>query len=88
MRFRAVTPIGLKSPNSLSHDIPSVLRRTVNVSEGVEGVSISMECVRVGVLLWPVPAVLIPCAFGLSPKFSTPVEKTVENRPESSVLTF
>ena len=23
---------------------------------------------------------LIPCAFGLSPKFSTPVEKTVENR--------
>src|SRR3954465_9625176 len=28
----------------------------------------------------PVPAVVIPCAFGLSPKFSTPVEKTVENR--------
>src|SRR6476646_2400826 len=27
-----------------------------------------------------IPAVLITCAFGLSPKFSTPVEKTVENR--------
>src|ERR1700709_2292958 len=26
------------------------------------------------------PAVVIPCAFGLSPEFSTPVEKTVENR--------
>src|ERR1700747_2385797 len=25
-----------------------------------------------------------PCAFGLSPKFSTPVEKTVEKRRESS----
>src|SRR3954464_2334796 len=26
------------------------------------------------------PGVVIPCAFGLSPEFSTPVEKTVENR--------
>src|SRR5689334_14228645 len=26
------------------------------------------------------PAAVNPCAFGLSPKFSTPVEKTVENR--------
>ena len=26
------------------------------------------------------PAAAIPCTFGLSPKFSTPVEKTVENR--------
>jgi hypothetical protein len=79
MRLGAVTRVGLKSPNSLSHDIPSVLRRTVNVSERVQGVSISEECVRVGVL---------PMAgsgrsdsmrfFGLSPKFSTPVEKTVE----------
>ena len=83
MRFRAVTRVGLKSPNSLSHDIPSVLRRTVNGSERLQGVSISEECVTVGVLLWPVPAVVIPCAFGLSPKFSTPVEKTVENSPES-----
>jgi hypothetical protein len=24
-----------------------------------------------------------PCTFGLSPKFSTPVEKAVENRPKS-----
>ena len=51
MRLRAVTRIGLKSPNSLSHDIPSVLRRTVNVSERVQGVSIFPDCVRVGVLL-------------------------------------
>ena len=50
MRLGAVTRIGLKSPNSLSHDIPSVLRRTVNVSERVRGVSIFDECVRVGVL--------------------------------------
>jgi hypothetical protein len=50
MRLGAMTRVGLKSPNSLSHDIPSVLRRTVNVSEGVPGVSISEECVRVGVL--------------------------------------
>jgi hypothetical protein len=83
MRLRAMTRIGLKSSNSLSHDIPSVLRRTVNVSEPIRGVSISEEegeCVTVGGLLKPLPAVLIPCAFGLSPKFSTPVEKTVENR--------
>jgi hypothetical protein len=85
MRLRAVTRIGLKSPNSLSHDIPSVLRRTVNVSERIQGVSISEECVRVCVLQRSTPAVVIPCAFGLSPKFSTPVEKTVENRPESIV---
>ena len=83
MRLRAMTRIGLKSPNSLSHDIPSVLRRTVNVSERIQGVSISEECVRVCVLQRSTPAVVIPCAFGLSPKFSTPVEKTVENRPES-----
>ena len=51
MRLGAMTRIGLKSPNSLSHDIPSVLRRTVNVSERVQGVSISEEYVRVGVLL-------------------------------------
>ena len=51
MRLGAMTRIGLKSPNSLSHDIPSVLRRTVNVSQGVQGVSIFEECVRVGVLL-------------------------------------
>src|SRR3954466_1903017 len=38
------------------------------------------RCVRVCVLLRPVPAVVIPCSFGLSPKFSTPVEKSVENR--------
>ena len=82
MRFRAVARIGLKSANSLGHDIPSVLRRTVNVSERVRGVSISEECATVGLLLGPVPAVVIPCAFGLSPKFSTPVEKTVENRAE------
>jgi hypothetical protein len=81
MRLGAMTRIGLKSPNSLSHDIPSVLRRTVNVSQRVQGVSIFPECVRVGLRLQgPVPAVVIQCAFGLSPKFSTPVEKTVENR--------
>ena len=51
MRLRAVTRIGLKRANSLSHDIPSVLRRTVNVSEGLQGVSIFLDCVRVGVLL-------------------------------------
>ena len=51
MRLRAVTRIGLKRANSLSHDIPSVLRRTVNVSERVQGVSIFPDCVRVGVLL-------------------------------------
>ena len=79
MRLGPMTRIGLKSPNSLSHDIPSVLRRTVNVSERVQGVSISEECVTVGLLLRPSPAVVIPCAFGLSPEFSTPVEKTVEN---------
>ena len=78
-----MTRIGLKSPNSLSHDIPSVLRRTVNVSERIQRVSISVECVKVSVLLQSIPAVAIPCAFGLSPKFSTPVEKTVENRRES-----
>ena len=51
MRLGAVTRIGLKSPNSLSHDIPSVLRRTVNVSERVQGVSISEECGSC--LAWP-----------------------------------
>ena len=78
-----MTRVGLKRSNSLSHDIPSVLRRTVNVSERIERVSIIVECVRVSVLLQSIPAVVIPCAFGLSPKFSTPVEKTVENRQES-----
>ena len=48
MRFGAMTRIGLKSPNSLSHDIPSVLRRTVNVSERVQGVSISDGVLVVG----------------------------------------
>ena len=51
MRLRAVTRVGLKSANSLSHDIPSVLRRTVNVSERVRGVSIFVEYVRVGLRL-------------------------------------
>lgn len=50
MRLRTMTRIGLKSPNSLSHDIPSLLRRTVNVSERLQGVSISEEYVTVGVL--------------------------------------
>lgn len=57
MRLRAVTVVGLKSPNSLSHDIPSVLRRTVNVNERVQGVSISKECVTVGLL----PGQFRPC---------------------------
>ena len=63
-------------------------KRTVNVSERAsESVNAEWLCVRVGVLRdsrTRLPARL-HAAFGLSPKFSTPVEKTVEN-PESAVL--
>lgn len=47
MRLLAMARIGLKSSNSLSHDNPSEMKRTVNVSDSLEGVSISVECVRV-----------------------------------------
>src|SRR3954463_10323457 len=50
------------------------------LANGLIGCQSPGRCVRVCVLLRPVPAVVIPCAFGLSPKFSTPVEKSVENR--------
>jgi len=47
MRLLTMAGIGLKSSNSLSHDYPSEMKRTVNVSDSLEGVSISAECVRV-----------------------------------------
>ena len=47
MRLLTMAGIGLKSSNSLSHDNPSEMKRTVNVSDSLEGVSISVECVRV-----------------------------------------
>jgi len=81
MRLGTMTRIGLKSPNSLSHDIPSVLRRTVNVSERVRGVSITLTVLQ-SASSSRIQPVVNPCPFGLSPKFSTPVEKTVENRPK------
>ena len=80
MRLRAVTRIGLKSPNSLSHDIPSVLRRTVNVSERVLRVSIKRQVCYSRRPFSKHSSAVIPCTFGLFPEFSTPVEKTVENR--------
>jgi hypothetical protein len=54
------------------------MKRTVNVSDSLEGVSIRQECGTVGGFLDPTFDAVIPCTFGLSPKFSTPVEKAVE----------
>jgi hypothetical protein len=34
------------------------------------------------------PGDVNPCAFGLSPEFSTPVEKTVENHEISSISAY
>ena len=62
------------------HDVPSERDRTANVSEGVPRVSIQCDCVRVDVLSEALVRPARSCVFGLSPKFSTPVEKTVENR--------
>src|SRR3954469_1117050 len=61
------------------------MKRTVNVSERVRKVSMEGECATVGVLhtaaSGTVQDAANPCSFGLSPEFSTPVEKPVENRP-------
>src|SRR6478736_2686876 len=48
-----------------------------NAFKGCQSFRIMLESASFSELI---PAVLIPCAFGLSPKFSTPVEKSVENR--------
>ena len=85
VRLLAVTRVGLKRAHSLGHDIPS---REIEPSMLANGFGEcqstgAQECATVGVLLWPVPAAVDPCSFGLSPKFSTPVEKTVENRGET-----
>src|SRR6185503_8879648 len=97
VRLLPVTRIGLKRAHSLGHEIPS-RRRAVRASARqtalIEPLMLSngfrecqstgaQECATVGVLLWPVPAAVDPCSFGLSPEFSTPVEKTVENRGEA-----
>ena len=81
--------IGLKRAFTF-HRGASVEKRTLNVSEAVPSVSIapggSEECQsRPNVLESPSFTAVVsfrraPCTFGLSPKFSTPVEKTVENR--------
>jgi hypothetical protein len=59
--------------------------RTLNVTGPFGECQSAQDCVRVCVLLrsWRSWEPQPPCAFGLSPKFSTPVEKTVENRRES-----
>jgi hypothetical protein len=82
MRLPAVARVGLKRPNALGHDIPSGVKRTNNVSERLGRVSIVAECATVAVLLGPFGRV-IPCNFGLSPEFSTPVEKAVQKQGET-----
>src|SRR5829696_6920325 len=57
------------------------MKRTVNVSDSFEEVSISSDCVTVGGFPGTLLSAVIQCTFGLSPKFSTPVEKAVEKPP-------
>jgi len=84
MRSPTAARIGLKRAFTF-HGESWDLKRTVNVSEGIPRVSIERRCVTVCVL--PTAFGLGPakCVFGLSPKFSTPVEKTVENRQELTI---
>jgi hypothetical protein len=56
MRLLAMTRIGLKSPDSLGHDIPSRCKRNFNGSGSVRGVSITSECATVCLLHSPGPA--------------------------------
>jgi hypothetical protein len=53
VRLLAMARVGLKSAESLGHDIPSEWKRTLNVSGTLRKVSINSECVTVGVLLAP-----------------------------------
>jgi hypothetical protein len=77
MGFLTVASIRLERALAL-HEVPSV-KRTFNVSEGVPKVSTLMGCATVCVLLENDSNHLSSsCVFGLLPKFSTPVEKTVE----------
>jgi hypothetical protein len=78
VRPRAMARIWLKCSDTLSHVDPFDEERTANVSGRFRGVSTRVVCVRVSVLHETSRPRKIRCAFGLSPKFSTPVEKTVE----------
>ena len=77
VRARAVARIWLKRSLTLHAD-PFDEERTANVSGRFRGVSTRVVCVRVSVLHETSRPRKIRCAFGLFPKFSTPVEKTVE----------
>jgi hypothetical protein len=95
VRPLAVARVGLKRANSLGHDFsasalratarPASVERTVNVSHRFRG---CQSTARNGVcysrrLFRPIRPAANPCSFGLSPKFSTPVEKTVEKPLEN-----
>src|SRR5881628_688894 len=82
MRPFPVTRVWLKRALSF-HGHPSSEKRTANVSERIPIVSINLEVCYSRRPSSAVSGPDIPCVFGLSPKFSTPVEKTVENRPHS-----
>lgn len=62
------------------------MNRTFNVSERVPRVSIGLDCVLESASFTGRQFLTsaIQCAFGLFPKFSTPVEKPVENRGNRS----
>jgi hypothetical protein len=77
VRACAVARIWLKRSLTLHAD-PFDEERTANDSGRFRRVSTRVVCVRVSVLHETSRPRKIRCAFGLSPKFSTPVEKTVE----------
>jgi hypothetical protein len=89
VRPRSMTRVGLKRALPL-HSVLRKSKRTFNRSEGVRGVSNRMALCysRRPSRAWRGASRYSPrgpCRFGLSPEFSTPVEKTVENPRKTSL---
>jgi hypothetical protein len=77
----AVPRIGLKRSLSFHVTLPKRVEPAMLANAFQECQSIAEMCYSRRPFL-PVLAGIFPCGFGLFPKFSTPVEKTVENRQD------
>src|SRR5262245_28101658 len=80
MSLLAASSIGLKSPLSLHCESFSSNNKPSMVANAFLRCQLARLCVRVGGFRESSSRRYWACAFGCSPKFSTPVEKTVENR--------
>ena len=82
MRALPVARVGLKRTLALHVFIRALLKviEPPMLANAFQECQTLDECATVGVLSRESSSLFHPCAFGLFPKFSTPVEKAVEKR--------